>query len=127
MVFTTVPVDIDNYLVKVKTPSQNSGKVKKGQKVYLQLDNYPNAEFGVINGLVDKISLMADEEGYYLVDIKLPNRLVTSHNVEIDFKQEMRATANIITEDLVFFQRIIRKLNDTFTRKYEKDKNDKQA
>ena len=102
-------------------------KVKKGQKVYLQLDNYPNAEFGVINGLVDKISLMADEEGYYLVDIKLPNRLVTSHNVEIDFKQEMRATANIITEDLVFFQRIIRKLNDTFTRKYEKDKNDKQA
>ena len=33
-------------------------------------------------------------------DVSLPKKLVTSHNKEIKFKQEMQGVAEIITEDL---------------------------
>lgn len=105
LVFTIIPSENSSFVAKLRTPSQNSGKIKVGQKVNIKLENYPDTEFGILNGTVKNISLIPDSEGLYYVDVELPKKLITSYNKEIDFKQEMRGTAEIITEDLRLIER----------------------
>ena len=105
LVFTIIPSEYSAYIAKLKTPSQNSGKIAIGQRVNVKLQNYPDYEFGVLKGTVNNISMIPDKEGFYTVDVLLPKKLVTSYDKTIDFKHEMRGTAEIITEDLRLIER----------------------
>ncbi|GAA0743179.1 HlyD family secretion protein [Gaetbulibacter jejuensis] len=114
LVFTIIPNESSSYIAKLKTPSQNSGKVKIGQRVNIKLENYPDKEFGVLNGTIKSMSLIPDNEGLYFVDVELPSKLVTSYNKEIEFKQEMRGSAEIITEDLRLIERFFYQFKEIF-------------
>jgi len=116
LVFTIIPIKNSSFIAKLKTPAQNSGKVKVGQHVNIKLENYPDNEFGVLNGVVDKISLFPDKEGLYLIDVKLPETLITSYKKEIEFKQEMRGTAEIVTEDLRLIERFFYQFREILKR-----------
>ncbi|HCY80374.1 MAG TPA: HlyD family secretion protein, partial [Xanthomarina gelatinilytica] len=70
----------------------------------------------VLNGTVKNISLIADSEGFYYIDVALPQKLITSYNKVIDFKQEMRGSAEIITEDLRLIERFFYQLINIFKR-----------
>lgn len=116
LVFTIIPSENSSFVAKLKTPSQNSGKIKIGQKVNIKLENYPDTEFGVLNGIVKGISLVPDSEGLYYVDVELPKKLITSYSKVIDFKQEMRGTAEIITEDLRLIERFFYQFREILSR-----------
>ncbi|WP_400078887.1 HlyD family secretion protein [Winogradskyella sp. R77965] len=116
LVFTIVPSENSSFIAKLKTPAQNSGKIKVGQNVNVKLENYPDTEFGVLNGKVKNISLIPDKEGLYFVDVELPKKLITSYNKEIDFKQEMRGSAEIITEDLRLIERFFYQFKSVLNR-----------
>ena len=116
LVFTIIPSKNSSFLARLKTPAQNSGKIKVGQKVNVNMDNYPNSEFGVLNGTVKKISIIPNDKGLYIVDVSLPEKLVTSYNKEIPFKQEMRGTAEIITEDLRLIERFFYQFKELVSR-----------
>jgi len=105
LVFTIIPSTNSSFIARLKTPAQNSGKIKEGQKVNIKLESYPDTEFGTLTGEVKSISLIPDNEGFYLIEVSLPKKLVTSYNKEIEFKQEMRGVAEIITEDLRLIER----------------------
>src|SRR5690606_8100867 len=45
LVFTIIPTENLKYIAKLKTPIQNSGKLKIGQSVNINVQNYPQAEF----------------------------------------------------------------------------------
>ncbi len=105
LVFTIIPTESSSFIAKLKTPTQNSGKIKQGQKVIVKLENYPETEFGTLSGTIKNISLIPDNEGFYLINVSLPQKLVTSYNKEIEFKQEMRGIAEIVTEDLRLIER----------------------
>ena len=76
--------------------------------------NYPEEEFGVLEGKVESISLTTDIDNNYLVDVSLPSKLVTSYGKEIEFKQEMIGSAEIITEDLRLLHRFFYQLRQIF-------------
>lgn len=116
LIFVIIPTENSNYVARLKTPAQNSGKIKVGQKVNIKLDNYPDTEFGMLSGTVKNISLIPDSEGFYRVDVDLPSKLVTSYNKEIAFKQEMSATAEIITEDLRLIERFFYQFREVLSR-----------
>ena len=107
LVFSIIPADYRVYLGKLKTPARNSGKIEIGQRVNVMLDNYSEVEFGVLQGRVEHVSALPDKEGFYVVDVSLPDRLITTYETEIAFKQEMRGTAEIITEDLRLIERTL--------------------
>ena len=116
LVFTIIPSENSSFIAKLKTPAQNSGKLKIGQKVNIKLENYPDTEFGVLNGTIKKISLIPDKDGLYLIDVELPKKLITSYNKEIDFKQEMRGSAEVITEDLRLIERFFYQFKEVLKR-----------
>lgn len=114
--FAIIPSTEKGYIGKVKAKAQNSGKLQIGQKVNIRLANYPDREFGVIEGKLKNISLTPDKEGNLLLDIELPNGLQTSYKKQINFQQEMTGTADIITEDLRLLERLLYQFRDVFRR-----------
>lgn len=112
LVFTIIPSENSSYIAKLKTPAQNLGKVKIGQRVNIKLDNYPDYEFGVLQGEIKVISEISNKEGIYTIDVELPNELKTSYDKNIIFKQEMRGSAEIITEDLRLIERLFYQLKN---------------
>ncbi|AXT21025.1 HlyD family efflux transporter periplasmic adaptor subunit [Flavobacteriaceae bacterium AU392] len=114
LLFTIIPEENSAYIAKLKTPAQNSGKLKVGQRVNIKLQNYPDTEFGTLQGHIESIALFPDEEGLYLVNTSLPKTLITSYKKEIPFKHEMNGSAEIITEDLRLIQRFFSQLKNVF-------------
>lgn len=115
-VFTIVPNKKQGTTIgHSELPITNSGKVRIGQHVHIQLDGFPFQEYGIIKAKVDGISLVpiesnAQKNSHYLVEISLPDSLVTTYHKTIPFRQKMQGTANIITEDRRILERIFDKL-----------------
>ncbi|MCV2485892.1 HlyD family secretion protein [Flavobacterium sp. SH_e] len=113
-VFSIIPDAKNTFIGKVKAPALNSGKIKVGQRVNIRLANYPDREFGVLKGEIKNISLVPDKDGNLLLDVALPNGLKTSYNKQINFQQEMKGSAEIVTEDLRLIERILYQFKNIF-------------
>ncbi|MFK7812857.1 MAG: HlyD family secretion protein [Maribacter sp.] len=116
LVFTILPNTSSAYVAKLKTPSSNSGKIEVGQKVNVSLFDYPEYEFGVLKGSVTSISSVSSKEGIYIVDVSIPSELTTSFGKQLEFKQEMKGKADIITEDLRLLERLLYQFREVFKR-----------
>jgi len=116
LVFTILPVADSAYIAKLRTPRTNAGKINVGQQVNLQLYDYPEYEFGVLKGRVERVSATSDVEGIYIVDVSIPTNLITSFGKPIEFRQEMRGQADIITEDLRLLERFFYQFREVLSR-----------
>ena len=67
---------------------------------------------GELNGKVQSISQFPDEQGNYLIDVELPQDLKTTYGKVISFRQEMKGSANIVTEDLRLIERFFYQLRN---------------
>ena len=108
-VLTVIPQNEGEMIGKVQLTFQGAGKVKEGQLANIQFANYPYMEFGMVKGIIRSISL-APNNNYYTAEIELPEGLRTFYGLDLEFKQEMIGTAEIITEDIRLLERIVRPL-----------------
>ena len=113
-VFSIIPDTKNGFVGKVKAPALNSGKIKVGQRVNIRLANFPDREFGVLKGKIKNISLVPDKDGNLLLDVALPDGLLTSYKKRIVFQQEMKGSAEIVTEDLRLIERILYQFKSIF-------------
>jgi len=116
-VMTVVPPGDSEMLAKVYLDMKGSGKVLPGQDVYIKLNSYPYLQYGMVRGRVRSKSLVPIDDNYIL-DVELPDELLTFHNIELEFTQNMPGTAEIITDDM----RLIQRLFDPFRFIIEKNK-----
>lgn len=114
LLFTIIPKENKTYFAKIKAPVVNSGKIKKGQNVNLKLLNYPEDEYGVLPARIASMSAIPNDEGFYLAHAYLSSKLITSYDVEIPFKGDIQAKAEIITEDLRLLERFFYQLKGLF-------------
>ncbi|HAQ17655.1 MAG TPA: hypothetical protein DCR40_00285 [Prolixibacteraceae bacterium] len=91
---------------RINLPVKYFGKVAVGQKVNIKLEDFPSNEYGFIKARIKNIST-TPKNGIYLVEVQLPQDLMTNFNIPIKFSQEMKGSAEIITEDLRLIQRFI--------------------
>jgi multidrug efflux pump subunit AcrA (membrane-fusion protein) len=115
-VFSVIPAIEKGYIGKLKAPALNSGKIKMGQDVNIRLANFPDSEFGMLKGKIKNISLTPDKDGNLLIDVSLHKSLETSYHKIIPFQQEMKGSAEIITEDLRLIERFLYQFRDVFKR-----------
>lgn len=119
VVFNVVPINQGEIIGKALLLTDRSGKVKKGQKVNIRFNNYPDKEFGIVQGVVENISLIPVSDGQnvknYMVDIRLPNGLRTSYNKELPFLPETEGQADIITEDISLLERFLMPIRKVVT------------
>ena len=106
-VFTIIPEIKSEILGKLSLASSDAGKVKVGQKVKIRLNAYPYMEYGILEGVVNSISLVTDNQ-HYILDVDLPNGLVTTYGEKLNFHYDMQGEADIVAKDM----RLIQKLFD---------------
>jgi multidrug resistance efflux pump len=115
-IFAVIPTLEKGYIGKLKAPALNSGKIQVGQQVNIRLTNFPDSQYGMLNGKIKNISLTPDKDGNLWIDVSLPKTLATSYNKRIPFQQEMSGSAEIITEDLRLTERLLYQFRDVFRR-----------
>jgi HlyD family secretion protein len=113
VVFTVVPKVQTELIGKALLPVERSGKVKVGQKVNIHFVNYPDNEFGMVHGVVNRISLVP-VEGKYSVEVKFPEGLKTTYDKELPLSYEMTANAEIVTNDLRLIEQFFLPLKKIF-------------
>jgi len=111
-VFLIVP-QTTHLLGRMPVSQGGSGKIRPGQPVRIQLDDFPYKEFGIVTGKVQSISAVS-REGANLVLVDIPHPLVTSFHKKLLFKQEMVGQARIVTEDIRLLGRILYEIRRAF-------------
>jgi multidrug resistance efflux pump len=98
-------------------PASGSGKIKRGQEVIIKLDSYPFKEYGSLKGRVGSMSLTSNsakteksEIETYLIGVDFPQKLTTNYGVELTFNAEEKGSAEIITNDRRFIERVFENL-----------------
>ncbi|HEY0743997.1 MAG TPA: hypothetical protein VGD40_21170 [Chryseosolibacter sp.] len=103
--FSILPAD-GNIIARATLPIAGSGKVKIGQRVNIRLASYPFQQYGMLSGVVKSISQVPTNNSYVIL-ISLPDKLVTSQKIDIDFRQQLSGTTQIVTEDMRLISRFI--------------------
>ena len=100
--------DNEQLLGTIQIPQENFGKVKEGQTVLIKFNSYPFQEFGAVKGQISMISLIPNpQQETYMAKIIFPNGLKTNYNKQINYRNGMKATAEIITEDMRLIERLL--------------------
>lgn len=113
VVFSIIPDAKEKLIGKTLLPLEGSGKVKVGQRVIIRFLNFPDKEFGTVEGIVSNISLVPAEDNY-TVEIELPNGLKTNYGMTLPILQEMQAKADIVTQDLRLIERFFMPIKQMF-------------
>ena len=106
VVVTSEPGNPTTLIGFVRLKMNPSGKVQIGQRVNLKFTNYPYMEFGVVKGIVSKISSIPNGDSYAL-EVNLPGQMVTTFGKRLEFQLELKGTAEIITEERRLLGRIL--------------------
>lgn len=101
----------NKFMALATIESAGAGKVKKGQKVFIELTDYPKNDFGMIEGLVSHITQI-EKEGKYEVKISLPKQLKTSYNQQIPAKAQLKGQIKIITKNKRLLARFFEKITN---------------
>lgn len=104
VVFSIVPDGEGTLIGKSLLPIDRSGKVKTGQRVIVRFTNFPDQEFGIVNGELASISLVPNENNY-MAEIRFPHGLKTNYGLLLPLSHEMKASAEIVTAELRLIQR----------------------
>ena len=107
VVFTVVPYNRCEYLGRCIIPAKNAGQIKKGQKVFLKLENYPYRQWGTIEARVNSISQVPTREiiPAYVIYLDVDN-LTTSYGKDLIFNQELIGAAEILLQEVTLFERV---------------------
>ncbi len=100
IVFSVIPTIKTMPVCTMLLPALGSGKVAVGQRANVRLTNFPDQEFGYLEGRVEHVSDTPDPEGQYVVEIRFPKGLVTNYGVQLPIARQMQGSAEIITEDI---------------------------
>ncbi len=116
--FSVIPENNGELFAKAMLPTDGAGKVEVGQRVNIRFNNYPDTEFGVVEGEVRNISLMpvkVEDVSHYVVEIELPDGLKTTYGKELPFMPEMEGQADIVTEDRSLLERFLLPIRKVWT------------
>ena len=95
-------------------PASGMGKIRAGAPVKINLDAYPEQEFGQIAAQVGEINLVPtktqDGQLQYTIKVYLSDTLSTTYGKQLTFQPNMPGTATIITEDQRIIERIFKQL-----------------
>jgi len=116
-ILTIVPNKKQKIIGKIFLPPQRAGKVKIGQTVNVKFDDFPFMEYGMIKVEIKNIALVPIVENgqrSYVLEVEFPEKLTTTYNKTLIFRQQMQGTAEIITDDLVLLERFFNPIRAIF-------------
>jgi len=92
--------------IKIKYGNKGAGNVRLGQLVKINLDDYPNNQYGFLEGRISSV-LPVQLDNLHQGYVKLRNsKLITSTNMELPILPTMQGDGEIQLNDRSIFERI---------------------
>lgn len=107
--------EYEAYFGEIWVGSYNFGKIRRGQEVIVKFDGYPFQEFGTVTAKIQQISSMPRDSAT-LIKASFPQGLLTNSGKELPFRYGMKATGDIVTEDLRLIERFFHDIRKTLKR-----------
>lgn len=107
VVCSVSPTDKGEVYARAELPADRSGKVAVGQRVIIRLQNYPEQEFGILDGTVRSISKSSSQSAAYVLEIALPKGLVTNYGKSLSYGSSLVGTVDIVTQELRLIERLL--------------------
>lgn len=98
--------DTIDYVGILTLPVVNSGNLKEGQKVNIQLLNYPYKKNGMLIGQIDTV-YYSEEDNIYKAIVRLPLGLTTTYHRTLPFLQGLAGEGIVIIKEGNLLQRVI--------------------
>ncbi len=117
-VLTIVPSESGSMIGKISLPLEGAGKVHAGDQVFIQFDNFPHLEYGMVKGYVRNISEVSDDD-FYAVEVELPNGLLSFYGYDIIFSQNMQGDAKILTDKKRLLARVLEPIRSAISKQVE--------
>lgn len=92
------------------------GKIAKGQAVLIRVQGYPSEQFGYIKGTVGYISNMPNRSDSFLIKVELPHGLLTNQRQQLQFRNNLLASGEVITKERRLIERFTGKLFEIMRR-----------
>lgn len=103
---------------RMKVSSVGFGRIEKGQTVNIRLNGFPYVEFGILKGVISRISQVPektpDGSVAYNVEVTFPDGLVSTYRKTFPFIQGMDGEAEIITRDQRLIEHFIEPIISLF-------------
>ena len=103
---------------RMKVSSVGFGRIEKGQTVNVRLNGFPYIEFGILKGVISRISQVPertlDGSVAYNVEVTFPYGLVSTYRKTFPFIQNMDGEAEIITRDQRLIEHFIEPIISLF-------------
>lgn len=115
---TVVPTDSMQVVGIMIVPSTGFGKVSVGQTVNIRLNGYPYQEYGVLKGVISRLSSVptGGEQSGYVAEVAFPNGMQSTYKTQLSLIQQMDGTGEIITKDQRLIERFIQPIRSVFDR-----------
>ncbi|MCW3103396.1 MAG: HlyD family efflux transporter periplasmic adaptor subunit [Bacteroidetes bacterium] len=114
-VLSIVPSEKQEVIARLTMSAQNSGKLQPGQTANIKLSNYPYQEYGMLKGTIKRISKMPKDNNYS-IEVSLPEGLLTSYHKQLEYRENMAGTADVITDELSVSGRVFRQFREIMNR-----------
>jgi biotin carboxyl carrier protein len=109
-VITLTPEKLSKVIGISHISVEESGNLRVGQEVTVQLFHYPVDDFGMLQGRVSSISTLPMDNQYTL-KIIFPEGLRTSRGISLEPLPEMNGTAEIVTSRKTIFDKLTHRLH----------------
>jgi HlyD family secretion protein len=117
-VLTIIPAESGSMIGKISLPLEGAGKVHNGDQVFIQFDNFPHLEYGMVKGYVRNISEVSDDD-FYAVEVELPDGLRSFYDYDIIFSQNMQGDAKILTDKKRLLTRVLNPIRSAISKQVE--------
>lgn len=86
-------------------PPGGEGRIAEGARASIRLTGFPSRRFGLLRGRVTRLAGIPGPQGRRLT-IELPENLLTTYGLSLEFQQEMQGEARIYAEKRSLLQRL---------------------
>lgn len=107
--FLVTPQEFESHFATLIVPISKIGEVKNDQSVLIEVEGYPEYEFGLILGYISYISEVPNEDGYTVL-VRLPNNLLTNTGQQIPKRTILFGKAKILLKHQKVFFKIMHKV-----------------
>ncbi|TDS14852.1 phosphohexomutase domain-containing protein [Sphingobacterium paludis] len=92
--------------MKINYPNKGAGNVQPGQQVRIALHDYPDAEYGFLDGIIESILPIQTDDKHQATISLIHNKLLTSRGREIPILPLMEGSGEILLNEKSIFYRI---------------------
>ncbi|AXE19013.1 hypothetical protein DR864_15275 [Runella rosea] len=98
------------YFGELNIPQANAGKIQVGQWVLIKFQSFPFEQFGMVKGQIKSVASILSTDTTFRAIVTLPKGLTTTSHKTLPFKNNLNASAEIITQDVSVAERMFYQL-----------------